>query len=245
MPLRDHFRPPLADRRSWDGFHGQWPAMIVIGLNAKLPRRYVAEPRVHLGSSIEIDVATFEEADHDSISRGERDDVGGVATAAWAPPRPTLAVATDLPALDEYEVRVYDMKAGRRLVAAVAIVSPANKDRPEHRRAFVAKCASLLQNRVCVAIVDLVTTRSSNLYADLIELFGQADPSLAGGPPPLYAVACRGARNGDSWLLETWAHPLTLGQPLPTLPLWIADNLAVPLDLESSYEETCRILRLP
>ena len=30
MPLRDHFRPPLADRRSWEGFHGQWPAMIVM-----------------------------------------------------------------------------------------------------------------------------------------------------------------------------------------------------------------------
>ena len=33
MLLRDHFRSPLADRRSWDGFHRQWPAMIVIGLN--------------------------------------------------------------------------------------------------------------------------------------------------------------------------------------------------------------------
>ncbi len=30
MPLRDHFRSPLADRRSWDGLHGQWPAMIVV-----------------------------------------------------------------------------------------------------------------------------------------------------------------------------------------------------------------------
>ena len=93
------------------------------------------------------------------------DNGGGVATAVWAPPRPTLAVATDLPALDEYEVRVYDTKIGRRLVAAVEIVSPANKDRPEHRRAFVAKCAALLQNRVCVAIVDLVTTRTSTCMA--------------------------------------------------------------------------------
>jgi hypothetical protein len=33
MPLRDHFRAPLADQRSSDGFHGQWPAMIVIGVN--------------------------------------------------------------------------------------------------------------------------------------------------------------------------------------------------------------------
>ena len=139
-------------------------------------------------------------------------DGGGVATAVWAPPRPTLAVATDLPDLDEYEVRVYDTRRGRRLVAAVEIVSPANKDRPEHRRAFVAKCAALLQDRVCVAIVDLVTTRTSNLYRDLMEFFGQTDPSLADGPPPLYAVACRWAKEAEARLLETWAHPLALGQ---------------------------------
>jgi uncharacterized protein DUF4058 len=244
MPLRDHFRSPLADRRSWNGFHGQWPAMIVIGLNRKLPQRYVAEPQVHLGSSIEVDVATYDEDDADSPSAGESGTGGGLATAVWAPPRPSLAVATDLPALDAYEVRVYDTKSGRRLVAAVEIVSPANKDRPEHRRAFVAKCATLLQNHVCVAIVDLVTTRTSNLYGDLIELFGQTDPFVANGAPPLYAVACRWARNGDAWLLETWTHPLALGQPLPTLPLWLAENFAVPLELEPSYEETCRILRL-
>jgi len=220
--------------------------MIVAGLGRKMPERYVAAPNVHPGSSIEIDVATFDEdeaATSGSLEGGNGG--GGVATAVWAPPRPTLAVATDMPAMDEYEVLVYDTKHGRRLVAAVELVSPGNKDRPEHRRSFVAKCAALLQNHVCVAIVDLVTTRNANLYSDLMELFGQTDPSLAAGPPPLYAVACRWLRKADVWLLETWTHPLALGQPLPTLPLWLADNFAVPLELELSYQETCRILRLP
>ena len=244
MPLRDHFRPPLAERRSWGGFHGQWPAMIVIGLNQKLPPRYVAEPQVHLGSSIEIDVATYEAEDASSPPAGEKENGGGVATAVWAPPTPTLVVATDLPAMDEYAVRVYDTRLGRRLVAAVEIVSPANKDRPEHRRAFVARCAALLQSRVCVAIVDLVTTRTSNLYGDLMELFGEIDPALATGSPGLYAVSCRWARKGDLWLLETWTNSLALGRSLPTLPLWLSETLAVPLELEPSYEETCRILRI-
>ena len=71
--------------------------------------------------------------------------------------------------MDEYAVRVYDTKSGRRLVAAVEIVSPANEDRPETRRAFVAKCGpASLQSLVCVAIVDLVTTRTFNLYGDLM-----------------------------------------------------------------------------
>lgn len=205
MPLRDHFRPPLDDITSWEGFHGQWPAMIVLALSRKLPDRYIAEPRIHS----------------------------------------TLTMAADLPDLDEYEVRVYEMKRGRRLVATIEIVSPANKARAEHRRAFVAKCAALLQQRVSVTIIDLVTTRNFNLYHDLTELLGHNDPSLHPEPPPLYAVACRGTKREEVWQLETWMHALVLGQALPTLPLWLADNLAVPLELEECYEETCRVLRIP
>ena len=245
MPLRDHFHSPFADRRSWEGIHDAWPTMIIVGLSRKLPQRYVAEPQVHLGSSIEIDVATFDEDEADSLATGEADNGGGVATAIWAPPRPTLTVATDPPDLDEYEVRVYDTRRGHRLVAAVEIVSPSSKDRPEHRLRFVAKCAAMLHDGVCVAIVDLVTTRNFNLYRELMEFIGQTDPSLGDEPPPLYAVACRWGRNGGRGLLEAWMNPLELGQPLPTLPLWLAENFSVPLELEPSYEETRRVLRIP
>jgi Protein of unknown function (DUF4058) len=244
MPLRDHFRPPLSNRRSWDVLHGGWPMTIATALNARLPERYVAGPQVHLGASIEVDVAAFDENEGNHGNGGEQHDEGGVAIAVWAPPRPTLTVATDLGDLDEYEVRVYDTTRGLRLVAAVEIVSPSNKDRPEHRRAFVAKCAALLQARVSIAIVDLVTTRSSNLYGELMDFLGQVDPSLADGPPDLYAVACRLTREGEAGRLETWSHSLAIGQALPTLPLWLASDLAVPLDLEPSYEEACRVLRI-
>jgi hypothetical protein len=245
MPLRDHFHPPLDRIRSWAEFHGQWPAMIVLALGRKLPKRYFAGPNVNVGSSIEIDVASFEDDDFESFAlETDNGNAGGVATAVWAPAKPTLAVVTDLPSPDDYEVLVYDSKYGRQLVAAVEIVSPANKDRPDHRAAFVAKCAALLQNRVSVCIVDLVTTRHFNLYHDLLELIGQSDPSLGPEPTAIYAVACRGTKKGQDWLLETWNQPLTVGEPLPTLPLWLADNLAVPLELETSYEDTCRALRI-
>src|SRR5947209_5786157 len=159
MPLRDHFRPPLDELRHWEGFHATWPVMIVALLRQRLPRRYFAEPRVHSGSSAEIDVATFESEGQGVLAAGDAKDNGGIATAVWAPPRPTLAVATDLPAQDVYEVLVYDEKRHCRLVAAVEVVSPANKDRPEHRWAFVSKCAGLLRERLSVVIVDVVTTR--------------------------------------------------------------------------------------
>src|SRR3954454_745241 len=192
MPLRDHFRPPLDDLRHWEGFHATWPVMIVALLRRKLPRPYFAEPRVHSGSSAEIDVATFEDEKEGVLAAGGGSgNGGGIATAVWAPPRPTLTVATELPAQDTYEVQVFDEKRHCRLVAAVEIVSPANKNRPEHRRAFIAKCAGLLRERVSVVIVDVVTTRTPNLYGELLELIGQSDPSLSPEPPPLYATACR------------------------------------------------------
>src|SRR5262249_19485879 len=247
MPLRDHFRPPLDDLRHWEGFHATWPVMIVAQLRRKLSSRYFAEPRVHPGSSAEIDVATFHTED-DSAAAADRGNGNGgqrpTARGAAAAPRPTLSVVTALPAQDVYEVRVYDEKRHSRLVAAVEIVSPANKDRREHRQAFVGKCAGLLAERVSVVIVDVVTTRTQNLYGELLDLIGQSDPNL-NAELPLYAAACRLTKRESDWLLETWAQSLDLGRPLPTVPLWLTDDLAIPLELEDSYEQSCGILNIP
>jgi hypothetical protein len=240
MPLRDHFRTPLDEMASWEGFHGGWPMVLVQQLRTLLPPGYVAEPRVHSGSQVEIDVATFESNRLLKSATGE--DPGGVATAVWAPPEPSVAVETTLPDFDEYEVRVLDARRGRRLVAAIEIVSPANKDRPEHRNVFVAKCAALLQSGVAVSIVDVVTVRQFNLYSELMTFIGHDDPTLSQPAPPLYAASCRWTTKENRKILETWSHQLTVGQPLPTLPLWLSRDLVVPLDLERSYEQACHDL---
>src|SRR5689334_19945035 len=125
MPLRDHFGPPLDDFTSWEGFHAQWPAMLVLALGRRLPSRYVAEPRVRVGASREVDIAALE---HDGVLGVLETGGGEEGVAAWSPAAPTLVIATDIPAQDEYEVLVHDTKRGRRLVAAIEIVSPANKD---------------------------------------------------------------------------------------------------------------------
>lgn len=238
MPLRDHFRPPLDNAHSWEELHGQWPAVIVQQLRKRLPPGYAVGPRVHSGSQVEIDVAAFEN-DKPVFAPAANAGNGGVAVAAWAPPRPSLDVETRLPDYDEYEVRVYDATRGRTLVAAIEIVSPANKDQPEHRNVFVGKCAALLQKGVAVSIVDLVTIRHFNLYAELLSFIGHADPTVGEPPPELYAASCRWVQRGKQSRLQTWSHVLSLGQPLPTLPLWLSDALCIPLDLELSYERAC------
>jgi hypothetical protein len=129
-------------------------------------------------------------------------------------------------------------------VAVIELVSPGNKDRPEKRNAFVGKCAALLQKGIAVSIVDVVTTRQFNLYAELLRFLGHSDPSLGEAPPHHYAVSCRWRPQDKRMVLQSWSHTLTLGAPLPTLPLWLAGKLAVPLDLEQSYEQACHDLWL-
>jgi hypothetical protein len=246
MPLRDHFHPPLESLLPWEGFHATWPVMIVARLRRQLPPRYLVLPRVHSGASVAVDVATFRGDRALAGAPGQPNgNTGGVATAAWAPPRPTLAFATDLPAQDVNEVCVYDEKSGRRLVAAVEIISPANKDRAEHRQAFVSRCLGLLQELVSIVLADIVTPRGANLYAALLEALDQSDPLLGRESPPPYAAACRSTKDEMKWLLQAWAYPLAVGRPLPVAPLWLADDLAVPLELEESYEESCALLGVP
>src|SRR5437868_4627719 len=127
MPLRDHFRPPVSKRSSWEGFHSGWPMRIVEELGSRLPDGFVAEPHVRLGSFYEIDVCAFEqEAEVEPGVRSAQDPEkpnGVVATATQAPPAPTLMIDTEFPEQYAYEVLVFDVERGRRLLAAVQIVS--------------------------------------------------------------------------------------------------------------------------
>lgn len=242
MPLRDHFRPPVSSRHSWEGFHAQWPAMLVQRLSPVLPSGFTAEPRVHLGRYFELDIGGFE---GEEPLPGAPPSPGATAPAPYTAPHPTVTIEADLAEQYEYEVLVFDEERGRSLVAAVEFVSPANKDRPEHRQAFVAKCAALIQKGICVSVVDVVTVRQFNLYTDLLSLIGKEDPSLGPEQPHLYAVTIRGRTGaGSRSLLDAWFYPLTPGQPLPPLPLWLSADSSVSLDLEASYEDTCRVLRI-
>jgi len=244
MPLRDHFHSPVDDKHRWDSLHGQWPAMIVLDLQSQLPPEFVALPTVHLGGSVEIDIGAFEDVEPARAPRRDWHANGDGGTATLAKTQPSLSVETDRPDADEYEVRIYDTKRQSKLVAAIEIVSPSNKDRSETRRAFVDKCAAMLRQDVSVAIVDLVTPYHFNLYSDLLERLGTADPTVADPPSGIYAMSCRGYTPRKRWVFQAWHHPLNLGRPLPTLPLWLREDVVVSLDLETTYEQTCRVFRI-
>src|SRR5437867_2454521 len=63
---------------------------------------------------------------------------------------------------DVFEVQVLNDEQGPHVVAAIELVSPANKDCAAHRRLFAVKCASYLQQNIGLLIVDVVTERAGN-----------------------------------------------------------------------------------
>jgi len=61
----------------------------------------------------------------------------------------------------------------------------------------------------------------------------------------MYAVTLRGRKPPQQRLvLDTWFYPMAVGQPLPTIPLWLSPDLRIDLPLEPSYQETCRLLHI-
>jgi hypothetical protein len=60
----------------------------------------------------------------------------------------------------------------------------------------------------------------------------------------LFAAAYRTIAQEDHLRLEGWPHSLHPGDPLPTIPLWLATDLSLPLNLEESYLSTWESLRI-
>lgn len=241
MPLLDHFLAPLAADRHWESFLASWANEIMATLNRDvLPPGYFAETQVHIGSRVEADVASFEQRDAPSRTNWNGN---GTALQSWAPPAAALVMPAVFP--DEVEIQVFASETGPTLVAVIELISPGNKDRPETRRAFAAKCAGYLQLGIGLVVVDIVTGRQGNLHDELVRLLEQSDSYRFRPTPPLYTVAYRPLRRdpgGD--LIEIWPTPLDVGEGLPTMPLALRGSVTVPLDLESTYQEARRRSRL-
>lgn len=235
MPLLDHFHPPLTKVSGWASVHQTFLVHLASDFQDQLPRPFYAEPGVHFG--IEVDVAALERM-ADPASNGRQ----ATWHPTWKAPTATATVEFAV-ATDELEVLVYgdDPEGGTRLVGAVELVSPANKDRAESRVTFVTKVHEYLIRGVGVVVVDLVTSRHFNLHNDLMTRLGHPDQTMDG---QLYAVGYRPTGKNGVGELAMWQYPVEVGEPLPTVPLWLYGGICIPARLEETYEKSVRQLRL-
>lgn len=241
MPLHDHFHPPLSVQRHWHAFHNAWATYIAADLNQRLPEGYFAEPNVQFG--VEIDVATFEESPQifpPDAPDGDRMEYVS-SSGQWASPAPVQTIPFPL-VTDTVEVTIFNSQAGPTLVGAIELVSPANKDRPVQHDAFVSKCETYLQQGVGLMVVDVATERTVNLHKELLARLGA--PNASQMDTNLYAVAYRVVDRNGQLSLDIWQETLAVGRSLPTLPLWLRNGLCLPVDLDATYERTCREQRI-
>jgi hypothetical protein len=243
MALLDHFHPPLKGRRHWHSFHNGWAMSLAAALNKHLPPGYFAEPNVVFG--VEVDVAALEDGLHQKRAESLKTTTPGGASATpqlvWASPLPS-GIIPFFPTTESVEVNIFNTAGDLTLIGAIELVSPANKDRQEHRDVFVSKCMTYLSQGIGLVIVDVVTERTANLHNELLDRLGNcSEPPLAGH---LYSAAYRVIKNDDNHWLSFWQEALEVGKPLPTVPLWLREDICQPVELQSSYDRVCQELKL-
>jgi hypothetical protein len=150
----------------------------------------------------------------------------------------------DFSRVQSVAVHLFQDLGGPQLRAAIELASPANKDRPRSRLSFAAKCVGYLERNVALVIIDTVTTRQTNLHAEIAEALEVGEGLSWESSSRLYAVAYRRTTVRGQSRVEAWPKKLALGADLPTLPLWIDIDISVALPLEESYQAACHSLRI-
>ena len=91
-------------------------------------------------------------------------------------------------------------------------------------------------------MIDIVNESQADLHTDLINALG--NPSKERDKSSLYAASYHPVEREKERTLDLWYQSLNLGKPLPTLPLWLKGDLFLNIDLEETYQQTCRGLRI-
>jgi hypothetical protein len=242
MPLMDHFHAPLIDTSSWESFPANWATRLADALSDRVPPEFRVEEHAHHGPSVEIDVATFTQPGTGQGTAANGPTAAVLAAPTYSPPAPAQTMPAVFP--DTFEVRVYSMMSGKTLVAAIELVSPANKDRADQRRLFAAKCASYLSEGISLILIDVVTNRGGNLHNETMRLMEAAPELDFPDSVHLYAVAYRPVQREGRSEIDLWPTEIAVGAALPTLPLRLTGELFVPVDFEAAYQEACRRRRL-
>lgn len=230
MPLHD-----WRDERGWNGLHLIWQAQLLDWIQPRLPEGY----RAYLGS---VPALTID-------ANNGRPDLG---VRNWTPPGPPAVAPTPDagPEPDAEAVAVFDLDPQTavhvdlhgQLVAAVEIVSPRNKDRPDARQRYLGRYVGYVRQGVHLMLIDVLPRPEGFSFADAVAA------NLGFGQPPCpvpFAVSYRvGEPVPDGTILAIWRRPMSVGHPLPTLPLPLTTALSIPIDLEHTYQEAARRLYL-
>ena len=231
MPIHDWTR---VDAGTFHAFHTRWISEIMGALNTGLlPNGYYALAE-QVATRMQTDVLTLRAPSRDLSTPTTN---GGMAVAE-APPHVGLSLRPDPKRKPRHSTRrgrhlVIRHVSGHHVVALIEIVSPANKDRKAHVRELAQKVVRSLEAGVHVLLIDLLPATAHDpggLHAAVWRWFDTA----AYEPPvdrPLTLVSY--AWDGEE--PRAYLQPVSVGQPLIDMPLFLTAERYVNVPLEPTY----------
>ena len=223
MPIHDWTRLEAGD---FHHFHQRWISAIADALNGGgLPPEFMAMAEQVTGRPIP-DVVTLQ----------TRQPKGGSAGVAFAP-APSARVIQKFERINyaKRKDRVVIRHGRGRVVAIIELVSPGNKDSRHAMRSFVEKAADILNQGIHLVVVDLFppTPRDpQGIHKAIWDEFGDM-PFEFLPDKPLTVASYIG---GD--LPTAYVETIGVGDPLPSIPLFLTEYDYVPCPLEASYMQS-------
>lgn len=120
-----------------------------------------------------------------------------------------------------------------RLVAVIEIVSRGNKSSENGVREFVRKSVEFLEQGVHLLIIDLHPPGPHDpqgLYSTIGQELSGGTPVLPRDGPCTFAAFDANPREAAAYIMTA-----KVGEPVPTVPLFLAPGRCVDVDLEPSY----------
>jgi hypothetical protein len=232
MPIHDWTRVSAS---TWHSFHVSWIAELKRVLNTGLlPDGFYAENEMPESGYVP-DVPAYLRASHDIMVDLDSDDLPGAVAAVAAPPRTQVSVAADETAFlatRRHPIAIR-RESGDQLIALIELVSPGNKDRREAVAKFTRKVSDAVGSGVHVGVVDVFPPRRADGSGGLVGASADACdfPMME---LPVGKPLCIGSIVANPRHL--YADPFAVGDPLPSMPLFLSAGWYVTLDLENTYE---------
>lgn len=228
MPMHDWSRVTPG---TYHNFHLQWIAAIARQLNAEiLPAGCFAMAEQVIGGP-EPDVVVLK------LDAGKSVEIGQAIMLAEPSTQPSTSVVMRADA-DRYVQkanRIVVRHAAGHVLAIIELISPGNKSSIHAIRSMVDKLVELFYQGVNLLIVDPFPPgpRDPQGIHSLIWQQVNDEPfELPAGRPLTIASYQSGPTK------TAWVEPISVGDPLPTMPLFLQGECYVNLPLETSYQET-------
>jgi hypothetical protein len=224
MPTHDWTRLQPGD---FHHFHQGWIVSIANALNSGLlPPDYLALSEQVTGRPIP-DVVT--------LQTRQSPHKGGGVSIQESPPSARVVARFEKVAYARRADRVVIRHGRGRVVAIIEVVSPGNKDSRHAFRTFVDKAVDILNQGVNLLVVDLFppTARDPHgIHQALCDEFGNEPFDFLPAKPLTVASYLAGD------VPTAYVESVAVGDPLPSLPVFLSDEEYVPAPLESTYMQT-------